>query len=133
MFCLCCFSEGLEGTLPIPLICPHVSHPVEQWNPGSTAAFDVPRWTYIGFSKIFLFLPLSPVPIRMVVYSRPRTVSLRRARTITSVSWVMICTLFPALEISAACNMIRVPASFFFFFLIVSLRFNISIFRLLTL
>ena len=94
--------------LPIPLICPHVSHPVKQWNPGSSAAFDVPRRTYIGFIKIFLLL--SPVPISMVVW-RQRTVSLWRARTITSVSWVMICTFFPALEISAVCSMIRVSAS----------------------
>ena len=59
-------------------------------------------------SKFFLLL--SPVPISMVVW-RPRTVSLWWARTITSVSWVMICTLFLALEISAVCSMIRVFAS----------------------
>ena len=94
--------------LPIPLICPQVSHPVKQWNPRSSAAFDVPRRTYIGFIKSFLLL--SPVPISMVVW-RPRTVSLWIARTITSVSWVMICTFFPALEISAVCSMIRVSAS----------------------
>ena len=29
--CWCCFSEGLKAVfLPIPLICPHVSHPVKQ-------------------------------------------------------------------------------------------------------
>ena len=94
--------------LPIPLICPHVSHPVKQWNPGSSAAFDVPRRTHIGFIKIFLLL--SPVAISMVVW-RPSTVSLWRARTITSVSWVMICTLLPALGISVVCSVIRVSAS----------------------
>ena len=94
--------------LPIPLICPHVSHPVKQWNPRSSEAFDVPRRTYIGFIRIFVLL--SPVPISMVVW-RPRTVSLWRTRTITSVSWAMICTLFPALESSAVYSMIRVSAS----------------------
>ena len=43
----CWFSEGLKAVfLPIPLICPHVLHPVKKWNPGSAAVFDVPRRTY---------------------------------------------------------------------------------------
>ena len=76
---------------------------------GSTAAFNVPKLTYIGFYQQN-FLLLSPVPICMVAW-RARTVNLRRARTITSVLWVMLCTFFFALEISAACSMIKVSAS----------------------